>query len=108
MRAPRFLHVSIAFPQSMVANSPAIDAVIDSEAFDWLRYSPAAYILWTSSDAETVLRKILRLDGMRESWVLVAALNLGDAFASLPPYCWEWLKRPRGESTLSVIHPPPE
>jgi hypothetical protein len=83
-----------------------VDRAIDSESLDWFRYSWFCYIIWTSSDAETVCRKILRIPGLESSYVFVWAIDVTDGFGSLPPVLWEWLKRDRGYGALTVWTPP--
>lgn len=104
MRAPRFLHVGIAFAQ-VIPDLTLLDAAIDSESFDWFRYSHACYVLWTPSDSETICRKILRVPGMENSSVFVCSLNMDDGFGMLPHQMWDWLKKDRGNGPLLTWTP---
>ena len=103
MRDPRFLHVGINY--SAEVEAALIDQAIEEEAWDWFRYSWFCYLVWTTSDAETITRKILRVPGLQGSTVLVWALDPTDGFGKLPPEMWEWLKRDRGHGPLQIWHP---
>lgn len=105
MRAPRFLHIGLMYQQPTVELAEALDATIASEAFDWMRYSFFCYIVWSSSDAETICRKILRVPGMQGSTMFVTGIDTNDGFGYLPPWAWEWLKRDRGGPPLITWHP---
>jgi len=104
LRDPRYLHVGLRF-QTNVELARAIDAVLDSESFDWMRYSFHNYILWSPSDAETICRKLLRVPGMEGANVFVCALNLNDGFGYLPAWAWEWIRRDRGYGSLAFWTP---
>jgi hypothetical protein len=103
LREPRFLHVGINYSAQVDIGS--VDKAIESEAWDWFRYSLFCYVVWTTSDAETVTRKILRVPGLENSTVLVWGLDLTDGFGSLPSEMWDWLKRDRGYGGLQIWHP---
>jgi hypothetical protein len=83
-----------------------VDQAIESEALDWYRYTWFCYVIWTRSDCETVCRKVLRVPGLQDSYVLVNALDPEDGFGQLPQTMWEWLKRDRGFGTLQIWTPP--
>jgi hypothetical protein len=103
VRNPRFLHVGISY--SAQVNISVVDEVIQTEAWDWMRYSWFCYIVWTTSDAETIVRTILRIPGLEQSHVVVCALDVNDGFAFLPPALWEWLKKDRGFGPLRTWPP---
>jgi len=103
LRDPRFLHVGISY--SAQVDIGLVDQAIESEAWDWFRYSWFCYLVWTTSDAETIVRKVLRVPGLETSTVLVWALDTMDGFGALPPAMWEWLKRDRGYGALQIWHP---
>jgi hypothetical protein len=96
--------VGISCSESVDIN--LVNAAIDSESWDWFRYSWFCYVLWTTSDAETVCRKILRVPGLQGCSVLVCALDMGDGFGSLPSEMWDWLKKDRGFGQLEFWAPP--
>lgn len=111
MRPPRFLHIGIAFrylppPLEQVQ---ALDQAIASESFDWMRYSYSCYVVWSSSDTETICRKILRVSGMKESSsVFICEIDINSVFAFLQQWAWEWLKKDRGYGPLVTWTPEPE
>jgi len=103
LRDPRFLHVGISYSAQVDIRS--VDQAIDSEAWDWFRYSWSSYVVWTTSDAETIVRKVLRVPGLEASTVLVWAMDLTHGFGNLPREMWEWLERDRGYGPLKTWHP---
>lgn len=105
MRAPRFVHVGI-WPIPPELDPRLIDQAVESEAWDWVRYSFFHYLLWTPSDTETVCRKILRVPGLERSNVLVCALDMADGFGSLPGFIWEWIRKDRGYGQVQMWSPP--
>jgi hypothetical protein len=94
VRDPRFIHVGISYSASV--DISLVDQVIESEAWDWIRYSWFCYVLWTTSDTETICRKILRIPGLENSSVFAIALDMNDGFGNLPPAMWDWLRKDRG------------
>jgi hypothetical protein len=95
MRAPRFVYVGLSFtgnppPQ---ANVPGVDAAVESESLDWMRFNWLTYILWTPSDCETIVRKIRRVPGMQTYSVIASDLNFEGAYGILPPWLWDWLNK---------------
>jgi hypothetical protein len=74
-------------------NVPAVDAAIDSEALDWLRFNALSYILWTPSECEIIVRKTRRVPGMQNFFVFATELNFNASFGFLPPWVWDWLNK---------------
>lgn len=105
MRPPRFLHVGIAYNPPNPTFMAAVDQAIDSEALDWFRYADQCYLVWTSSDAETICRKLLRVPGMQGVRIFTCAIDVNDGFGYLSPAVWEWLRRDRGAGPLHTWHP---
>lgn len=105
MRQPRF--VQISFTYSPTINSEVVDEVVASEAFDWMRHAYNAYIVWSSSDCETICRKLLRVPGLETANLFVCVMDMSDGFGNLKPWMWEWLKRDRGAGPLVTWLPPP-
>jgi hypothetical protein len=106
VRAPRFLHIGLSYQlPPTLEMSAALDATISSEAFDWMRYSFFCYLVWSSSDAETICRKILRVPGMQGCSMFVSGIDTDDGFGYLPPWAWEWIKRDRGGPPVITWHP---
>jgi len=105
LRPPRFLHVGLSYSSPTKTVLGALDDAIESEVFDWLRYSFSCYLVWSSSDPETICRKILRVPGMEGASVLVCALDMTDGFGYLPPMAWEWLKQDRGSGAIHTWTP---
>jgi hypothetical protein len=105
LRPPRFLQATVSMPLGF--DITQIDRVIDSESYDWLRYTLGAYLLWSSSDTETIVRKLLRIPGLLPTTVIfISAITKNDGFGYLPPMCWDWLRRDRGYGELALWHPP--
>ena len=104
MRPPRFLHVTINYSASVAVE--LIDAAIESESFDWFRYSWWCYMVWSSSDCETICRKLVRIPGLAQSNVFVIAVDPTDGFGSLPKFMWDWLEKDRGFGPLQLWRPP--
>ncbi len=103
MREPRFLHVGITIvPDIDVAQ---LDEAIESESYDWMRYAFFSYVIWSSSDTETVCRKVLRVPGLARASVMVWAMDMSDGFAYLPPAFWDWIKKDRGKGPLATWTP---
>jgi hypothetical protein len=84
---------------------PALDQAIETEAFDWLRYSLCCWLVWSSSDTETICRKILRVPGMEGASALIIAMDINDGFGYLPPYAWEWIRKDRGSEPVNTWMP---
>lgn len=84
----------------------SVDLAVESESQDWMRYSYTSYIAWTSSDAETICRKIVRVDRMANANVFIVAINLEDGFGFLPVWAWDWIKKDRGYGPVRVWVPP--
>jgi len=103
MREPRYVH--IAFAPVPLVHQTQIDRVVESEAFDWVRYTYNCYIIWSPSDCETILRKISQIPGMHDTSIFITAMDPNDGFANLPPFVWEWLRRDRGKHTLFITEP---
>ena len=97
MMLPRFVLVGLGFEPK---NIPAVDAIIMSEAFDWARYGSTNYIVWTSSDLETIVRKLLRVPGLEHAFILASPLDTSQYFGSLPNWMWDWLKQDRGQGNV--------
>jgi hypothetical protein len=99
MRAPRYVYVGLSYPGNVPVepNVAGVDAVVNSESQDWMRYNWLSYILWTPSDCEIIVRKIRRVPGMQDFCVLAVALNFEDCFGFLPPWLWDWLGKARGQ-----------
>ena len=109
MRNPRFVHVGISYhelPALTFEHIKLMDAAIESEALDWIRYAWNCYIIWTASDCETISRKIVRLPSLENVAHFVCELNMPGAFGSLPPWVWEWLGRDRGYGGLAFTDKP--
>ena len=109
MRDPRFVHVGIAYhelPALTFEHINLADAAVASEALDWVRYAWNCYIIWTTSDCETISRKIARLPGLRGAGHFVCELNPTGAFGGLPPWLWEWIARDRGYGALALTDKP--
>lgn len=104
MRDPRFLHVG--FTAALPFDQGAADQVIASESFDWMRYASNCYIVWSSSDCETICVKILRVPGLQSANVLVCSFDVSDGFGSLPDWAWAWIKRDRGYGGVKLWAPP--
>lgn len=100
MRDPRFLHVGLTYPNASPQVVAEIQKTIDSEAFDWMRYAIQCWLIWSSSDAETICRKILRVPGMEGATVFICAIDVNDGFGFLPAWAWEWIRRDRGNGPL--------
>jgi len=109
MRNPRFVHVGLTYhnlPAFTVEHVQLVDAAINSEALDWIRYAWNCYLVWTASDCETISRKIDRLPGMSGVGHLVCEFTPRGAFGSLPPWIWEWLARDRGYGIWTLSDKP--
>jgi hypothetical protein len=109
MRAPRFVFVGLSFigNTSPEGNLAGVDAAVDSESLDWVRYNWLSYILWTPSECEIIARKIRRVPGMQDFCVLAAELNFAGSFGFLPPWLWDWLnKHPHTVKFADPSHPP--
>ena len=103
MRSPRFLH--LGFSYNPAVSIEELDVVVGSEALDFVRYAYNLYILWSPSDTETIVRKILRVNNMLGANVFVAEVVMLDSFGSLPPWVWSWITRC---APGLVQYPPPE
>lgn len=104
MRDPRFVHVGISY--SAQVDIAWVDEAIESEALDWMRYSWFCYILWTPSDCETIVRKVLRIPGLERSNCLACVMDPNDGFGCLPEWAWEWMKVDRGAGSVVLWTPP--
>ena len=104
MRNPRFVHVGISYP--LQVNATLVDEAIASESFDWMRYSWFCYVLWTSSDCETIVRKILRVPGLENSHCLAFVMDITDGYGNLPGWVWDWIKLDRGYGSVKIWTPP--
>jgi hypothetical protein len=102
VRKARFLHVSFA---AIPSNQDSVDAVIESESFDWFRYTPNAYIVWSSSDAETICMKLRRLPELGGRNIFVCAVDMSDGFGSFPQWGWDWIRKDRGSGTVNTWEP---
>jgi hypothetical protein len=103
LRPPRFVHVGLGYAPNV--EIPHLDQAIESEALDWIRYSYFCYILWTSSDAETIVRKILRVPNAQQLNVFVCEFSMVNGFGFLPNYTWEWIKKDRGQGEVPLWSP---
>ncbi len=110
MRDPRFVYVGLSFTGNSPPepNVPGVDAAIDSESHDWLRFNWLSYILWTPSECEIIVRKIRRVPGMQDYSVFAAELNFVGSFGFLPPWVWDWLNKDRTEQMVEFKSPSPE
>ncbi len=102
---PRFLQIGIAYGVIPV-NQFSLDRAVESEALDWLRLSPGLYLVWTTSDAETICRKMLYVPGMEGAWITVLGINPQDGFGFLPPVAWQWFTKDRGVGQIVTWTPP--
>lgn len=102
MRNPRFLHVSFG---TAVTNQESVSEVIASESFDWMFYAGNCYLVWSSSDCETILRKLQRVPGLEKATMFVVAVNMEDGFGYFPNWLWHWIMRDRGFGSVSVWDP---
>jgi hypothetical protein len=84
-----------------------VDDVLASECFDWLRYALNCYVVWTSSDCETILRKLKRVPGLEEANAFVCAIDMNDGFGSFPQWAWDWFRRDRGQGPVKLWEPLP-
>ena len=105
MRDPRFVHIGIGADFNFV-DQDELKRVIESESFDWMRYSFACYMLWTSSDNETIVRKLMRVPGLNPGNIFAVEINITTCFGILSPALWEWLKKDRGQGALPFYHAP--
>ena len=103
MRNPRFLHASFTWAAAL--DNDAIEAVMGSESFDWVRYASNSYLLWSSSDCEKICRKLLRVPGMNAAFMLVCAVEMHDGFGSLPQWVWDWIRKDRGSGSVELWSP---
>jgi hypothetical protein len=106
VRPPRFLHVTVSYTAAVSVE--VLDNVIESECFDWFRYSWWCYLIWSSSDCETICRKLCRIPGIDKSNIFVVAMDLSDGFGSLPKFLWEWLQKDRGYGVAVSLWAPPD
>ena len=90
MRDPRFLHLGLAYSPTLVPLE--IDTTVSSEALDWIRYSFCSYVLWTTSDAETVVRKVMRQPSAHGLYVFCAEIVTDGSYGFLPEVMWEWIQ----------------
>jgi hypothetical protein len=104
LKPPRFLHIGLTY-QPTRELVEGLDRAVETEAFDWMRYSFHCYLVWSSSDAETICRKILRVPGMGFANVFICAIDITDGFGYLPPWAWEWIRRDRGSGPLNTWVP---
>jgi hypothetical protein len=85
---PRFVHVGFAFPGAIKMRDlePAFYAMGD----DWIRYSITSWIVWTDKPAATIF-VMLRPYLDAGDQVLIAPIDVKEAFGSLSPWIWNWI-----------------
>ena len=106
MRSPRFLHVGVTYNEIKMEYIHMVDAAVASEANDWIRYAWNCYLVWTTSDCETISRKINRIPGLENVVHFVVEINVVNSFGSFPPWLWEWLARDRGVGNYELTDKP--
>lgn len=101
------VHLSYSYVGTVIMSE--LDAAVGSEAFDWARFSLCAYLLWTSSDTETICRKVRRVKGMEDASVFASVISLTDTFFGyLPLAHWEWVRNKLGPNSLTpLVEVPP-
>jgi hypothetical protein len=88
----KFLHVGFNF-EERPAPTKSIQKVLN-KAFDWVRYAPNCYIVYTSRDPQHwygLLREVIDEDDN----IFVVELNIENRQGWLPKSVWEWIKKPR-------------
>jgi hypothetical protein len=102
--APQFYHIGLAIPSGVDPKS--IEAAINQNTLDWMRYSSTCYVVWTTGDASMLSGALLTVPGMRAGYFLVVKMDLSDSFGWLPGWLWEWLKKERPpQLDLSSLFP---
>ena len=106
MTSPRFVHVTLTCPspQEQPLLTRQLDAVLASQSLDWLRYAWNCYILWTSSDLQTIVRKLRGIPGTQHHSVFASEMHIdtmpNQAAAFFPPWIWDWLTKDRGRGPI--------
>ena len=95
----RFLHIGFTFNEG-VPKVQELEPIFNGLAFDWIRYSPTCWIVWTARPASDFLYAIKPNIGQTDS-VLIVKLDLTDRNGWQPQWIWDWMDRKRD------LGPPP-
>lgn len=94
-----FFHIGINAASS-TTQPERIDAVVNSAADDWMRYSQFCWIVWTSLSAQQLFDQLRPCVSLSDS-ILIARIDPRDRAGYLPKWAWEWLDRTRGPALAS-------
>lgn len=96
----RLVLVNFAFAAEIqvLQLEPVFTAIGD----DWIRISPASWILWTNKPAGHIYI-LLRPHLSRDDEILISTLE-GEYFASFSPWIWDWIAS-KGANQRLVIGP---
>jgi hypothetical protein len=87
-----FLNVSFSKPKSV--EEAALEKVFDG-AFDWVRYSRTAWILYTALEPEKWRDRVRKVPGMEEANIFVCKFIPEESSGYLPQWAWDWLYKKR-------------
>ena len=91
---PRFLHVG--FVGLGLPKAKELEAVFNTWALDWVRYSTSNWILWTNDTPNQFYNRIAPHLTVQEQ-VLVSELdrNIGTSQGWLSKFIWDWINKTR-------------
>jgi hypothetical protein len=87
----KFLHVGFYFKKGNKISE--LEPIFDL-AFDWYRYAPTCWILWTSGTAEKWYERLKPKLGADDTF-FVCELNMQDRQGWLNQAAWDWLNKKR-------------
>lgn len=99
MARTRFLHIGFDFkgPVKTKELEPAFN-----KGVDWIRYSPACWIVHTTSNPSRWYERLNPLLGPDDS-VFICELNMHHRFGKFPKWAWEWINKFGQQTKYEVL-----
>lgn len=90
----RFLHIGFVWTWRVKAKE--LEPIFGGHSFDWVRYSPNCWIVWTDQTPDYWFDVLQPHLGAKDQ-VLIAELHqpLLNSRGWLSEFVWEWINRPR-------------
>ncbi len=91
MAERHFLHVAFRFGGKR--KTTELEPIFD-KAFDWLRYTPTCWIVWTSRSPGQWYQRLKPHLGS-DDYVLVVRIDPEQRAGFLPAWAWKWIRKDR-------------
>lgn len=106
MSAPRLVHIGIHARGPSYPDPNAIEATVNANSLDWMRYSGWCYLLWTHTELSFLTNSLRLIPNMEPSNFFICAIDPhAPVEGYLPRWAWEWVLKYRNFAGKITIEP---